>query len=83
MVRGRGSEVQVSNQAVQAVLERTLVDEAFRARLFGDPSQAMAEYDLTDEEVAALCALSEDSGEGAATELDRRQSKKPLWTEFF
>ena len=83
MGRGSGSEVQVSNQAVQAVLERTLADESFRARLFAEPDRALAEYDLTADEVSALCALSVDSDEGAATTLDRRQSKKPLWTEFF
>jgi hypothetical protein len=73
----------LSNQAVQAVLERTLADEAFRAHLLTEPDAALADYDLTESEVVALRALRVDTAEDAGTELEVRQSKKPFWTEFF
>lgn len=73
----------MSHEAVQAVLERTLSDEAFRARLFSEPATALATYDLTADEAQALRSLTVDSSTGDSGQLDERQSKRPLWTEFF
>lgn len=70
----------MSHEAVQAVLERTLSDESFRTELFSRPDDALDRYDLTEDEVAALRSLSVDADPGASRELDRRQSKAPLWT---
>src|SRR6266498_710269 len=38
---------QMSTEAVQAVLERTVTDPSFRTRLFSQPDAALAEYELT------------------------------------
>ncbi len=73
----------MSHEAVQAVLERTLSDEAFRARLFSEPDTALATYDLSEDEAEALRSLTVDSSAGDSGRLDERQSKRPLWTEFF
>jgi hypothetical protein len=70
----------LSHEAVQSVLERTLTDEAFRSRLFTRPEEALAGYELTEEEFSALTSLSIDPGEGDSTSLDERRSKAPLWT---
>ncbi len=69
----------MSHEAVQAVLERTVIDEAFRARLFSEPEQALESYDLTPGEAAALQALYEESGEAESHALESRESKAPLW----
>ena len=48
----------MSIEAVQAVLERTVADPSFRAKLFAQPDQALAEYELTSEENGALRELT-------------------------
>jgi hypothetical protein len=71
----------VSIEAVQAVLERTVSDEAFRARLFSQPEAALAEYDLTDPESQALRDLCVDASHSQSEALERRETKKvlPFW----
>lgn len=69
----------MSHEAVQAVLERTLSDETFRAQLFAQPEAALAGYELTDDEAAALRSLTIEAGTADARALDDRQSKKMLW----
>ena len=69
----------MSHEAVQAVLERTLSDDTFRAQLFARPDEALAGYELTDEEAAALRSLTIEAGSVDARALDDRQSKKTLW----
>jgi hypothetical protein len=71
----------MSIEAVQAVLERTVADPAFRARLFSRPDQALAEYELTSEESGALRELCVDAGQSESAALDRRETKKvlPFW----
>ncbi|MFB6173944.1 MAG: Os1348 family NHLP clan protein [Halobacteriales archaeon] len=50
----------MSVAATRSVLDRTMTDEAFLDRVRTDPDAALAEYDLTEEERAALAA-----GDGA------------------
>jgi hypothetical protein len=71
----------VSIEAVQAVLERTVSDEAFRAQLFTHPEQALADYELTGPESEALRDLCVDASQSQSQALDRRETKKvlPFW----
>jgi hypothetical protein len=71
----------MSYEAVQAVLERTVIDVAFRARLLAEPDTALAEYELTDAENGALRQLSVDASQSESQALDRRETKKvlPFW----
>ena len=71
----------VSIEAVQAVLERTVSDEAFRARLFSHPDEALADFDLTGPESEALRELCVDASQSQSEALDRRETKKvlPFW----
>jgi hypothetical protein len=73
----------MSTAAVQAVLERTVTDAAFRARFLSQPSQALDEYDLTPDERAALesAGLHAESETTASTALERRETKQvlPFW----
>jgi hypothetical protein len=71
----------MSIEAVQAVLERTVSDEAFRARLFSQPEQALAEFELTGSESDALRELYVDASQSQSAALDRRETKKvlPFW----
>ena len=71
----------MSVEAVQAVLERTVTDPTFRTRLFSDPEEALAEYELTSEENGALRELYVDASQSESAALDRRETKKvlPFW----
>jgi hypothetical protein len=71
----------MSIEAVQAVLERTVTDPSFREKLFAQPDQALAEYELTSEENGALRELCVDAGQSESAALDRRETKKvlPFW----
>ena len=71
----------MSSEAVQAVLERTVTDPTFRTRLFSQPDQALAEYELTADESSALHDLCVDASQSESAALDRRETKKvlPFW----
>jgi hypothetical protein len=71
----------MSYEAVQAVLERTVTDPSFRTRLFAQPDDALAEFDLTADEDIALRELCVDAGQSESAALDRRETKKvlPFW----
>jgi hypothetical protein len=71
----------MSIEAVQAVLERTVTDESFRARLFSQPEQALAEFELTASEAEALRELYIDASHSQSEALDQRETKKvlPFW----
>ena len=71
----------MSYEAVQAVLERTVTDAAFRTRLFADPNATLAEFELSYSEIEALRALSIDASQSESQALDRRETKKvlPFW----
>jgi len=61
------------SEALTRVIERASADEAFRSRLQSDPAGALAGYDLTPEERAAV--LGGDAGHLEALGLDTRVSK--------
>jgi hypothetical protein len=63
----------MSREAVARVIERASTDAAFRAQLGSNPESALAGYDLTPEERAAV--LSGDSAALHALGVDPRISK--------
>jgi hypothetical protein len=71
----------MSVDAVQAVLERTVTDASFRTRLFTNPVEALADYELSADENSALRELCVDAGQSDSAALDRRETKKvlPFW----
>ena len=60
--------------AFQELFERAFTDEAFVQRLQTEHEQALAEYDLTDEERDALLSL--DQTKVSALGVDERISKR-------
>lgn len=69
----------MSHEAVQAILDHALSDPDFRRQLMLDPDQALAGFDLTAEEAAALRTVSMDESEASSGSLDERRSKRPGW----
>ena len=63
----------MSSAGVAVFLERALTDEAFQARLNVDPHEVMTQFDLTEDEKAAI--LSGSAEEVRDLGLDERLSK--------
>ena len=63
----------MSVDAMAKVIERASTDAAFRAQLKTNPESALAGYDLTTEERAAV--LTSDSGRTSDIGVDARVSK--------
>ena len=68
----------MSKEAVEAVIGKAVLDSEFREALFANPEEVLAEYDLTEEEVAALRAIDFETMESFAGTLDERISKMQL-----
>ncbi|HZS02812.1 MAG TPA: Os1348 family NHLP clan protein [Chloroflexota bacterium] len=62
------------SETLRQVIERASTDAAFRARLQSDPASALAGYDLTPEETAAL--LSRDAADVPSLGVDARATKQ-------
>ena len=65
----------MSQDAVQSLIGRAVMDKAFRELLFKDPDQAFEGYDLTDKEKTILRELDADEVESFAGKLDERITK--------
>jgi hypothetical protein len=66
----------MSQDSVTQIIGRAVTDDEFRTLLFSDPTQALAGYDLTDEEVEALSNLKQEDLEDFSTKLDSRITKR-------
>lgn len=69
----------MSREAVEAVVGKAVLDSQFRQALFANPEGALAEYDLSEKEVAALKAIDYETVESFAGTLDERISKLILF----
>ena len=66
----------MSKATVEQLIGKLLIDAAFRNAVVADPANALAGYDLSDEERAALLAgLNAKSFDALAGELEVRLSK--------
>jgi len=63
----------MSQDAMAKVIERASTDAGFRAQLKANPESALAGYDLTADERAAV--LTSDSGRASDIGVDARVSK--------
>lgn len=65
----------MSTEAVHQVIGRAVTDAAFRKLLFADPEEALSQYDLTEEERAALAELEEEAVSAFGNQLSERITK--------
>ena len=56
----------MSRQALEAVIGRAILNEQFRLDLFEDPETALAKYELTEDEVAALKSVDAETLDACA-----------------
>ena len=59
----------MSKQVMEAILGRILMDEAYRHLFFAAPDQALASYELTKEERAALLSVDAETLDAFAERL--------------
>jgi len=62
----------MSRPALEAVLGRTILDEEFRFALFAGPETALVEYELTEDELAALKSVDAENPDACGEEMGRR-----------
>ena len=65
----------MSKEAVESVIGKAVLDSEFREALFANPEEALAGYELTEEEVAGLKTIDAETMETLAGTLDERISK--------
>ena len=65
----------MSKQSMEAIIGRSLMDHAYRELFFADPDQALAGYELTKEERAALLAVDSETLDAFAERLGVQLSK--------
>ena len=65
----------MTQQAVESIIGKTVMDGTFREALFANPNEALADYSLTGEEMAALKSVDAEILESFAGALDDRISK--------
>ena len=65
----------MSVESIHQLLARAAAEPEFRGLLFADPAQALAGYELTEAETAALSHLTSDSFDAAVAALETRESR--------
>ena len=60
----------MSRQVLEAVIGRAVLDKDFRVTLFAEPEVALIEYELTEDELAALKSLDAESLDACAAMLE-------------
>lgn len=68
----------MTQQAVESIIGKAVMDGEFREVLFANPDEALADYSLTDEETAALMSVDAETLESFAGALDDRISRSVI-----
>ena len=66
----------MSKQAMEAILGRTMLDDSYRHQFFADPIRALAGYELTKEERAALLSVDAETLDAFAERLGVQLGKR-------
>lgn len=59
----------MSKQAIEAIIGRTVMDHDYRELFFADPNEALAGYELTKKERAALLSVDAETLDAFAERL--------------
>ena len=62
----------MSQRELEAVIGRAILDQEFRMALFANPTAALAGYELTEAEIAALRSVDAESLDACGKGLARR-----------
>jgi hypothetical protein len=73
----------MSQRELEAVIGRAILDQEFRMALFADRAAALAGYELTEAEVAALKLMDAESPDAYADNIGRRALSGPSAESIF
>lgn len=65
----------MSRQALEDLIGRAATDPEFARRLIDNPTDAVADYDLTAEEIESIKTMQFETVDPERTNLDRRTAK--------
>ena len=68
----------MSAETVTTIIARAVAEPEFRGLLFRNAPAALAEYDLSDAERAALSGLNAENFDALAGEMETRMSKSTV-----
>ena len=66
----------MSKQAMEAIRGRSVLDDSYRHQFFADPNRALAGYDLTKEERAALLSVDAETLDAFAGPVGGRRARR-------
>jgi hypothetical protein len=69
----------MAQETVESIIRKAVADEAFRALLMNNPTEALSSYDLTDDERTGLSNLDKSIFDGSAGDLEDRLSRSSSW----
>jgi hypothetical protein len=69
----------MSQQTVEQIIGRLVIDKEFRARMNTDRAATLAAFDLTDDERSALANVNLEEFNAGISSLDQRVSKDGLY----
>ena len=73
----------MTKEAVESVIGRAVLDGEFRESLFAEPDEALAGYELAEEEAAGLKSIDAETMEALAGTLDERISKSTVTMDLY
>lgn len=73
----------MSEEAVSFIIGRAVTDVAYRELLFSNPEEAIAEFDLTEEEQTHFKKLNREKFEASLGEMEERISRAGLTATSF
>lgn len=65
----------MSEETLKQIIYRAILDEKFRQAMYTNPEEALAEYQLTPEEVGLLANLPHETFEEMTGDLEERISR--------
>ncbi len=68
----------MATKGLTEIITKALTDEAYRKRLLTTPDEAIADYELTDDEKKMLHNLKPEAFEELDMDVEERQSKSGL-----
>lgn len=72
----------MSQRELEAVIGRAILDQGFRMELFANPPAALAEYELTEAEVAALRMVDAEGLDACTSHVGQRVLHALLWQKI-
>ena len=73
----------MSEEIIKTVIIKAVSDTEFRDLLFDDPDKALADYDLSDDEVSKLKSMKRDKFDANIGELEERISRAGVYYDEF